>query len=149
MRSPAIPPPKAAGQAKMASDGWGHFFGQAIDQAANSRHPGSAKATPWSAKVRPARRRLRRADDWAVLHSIPCRSQFPYEPGLYNRPGIVPDLYSHAAIGLAPNLVAHQIGKGMRGFLLGRFDMRKLKALFIRGDAVAIANVEKKPCHEA
>jgi hypothetical protein len=31
---------------------------------------------------------------------------------------------------------------------LGRLDMRKLKALFIRGDTVALANVEKIPCHK-
>lgn len=79
---------------------------------------------------------------------LPFRSQFPYELCFYNRPVIVSYQYSHVAIALALDLVANQIGKGECGFLLGRFDMRKLQALFIRGDAVALANVKKIPRHE-
>jgi hypothetical protein len=79
---------------------------------------------------------------------VPCLAQFPNEFGLDYWPVTVSNLYSHVTKRFAADLVPSQVRKRARRFLLGSLDMREFFPLFINGDLVALANVEKIPLHE-
>jgi hypothetical protein len=79
---------------------------------------------------------------------MPCLAQFPNEFGFNNRPVSIADSYAHLTKRVATNLVPGQVGKGARRLLLGRLDTGKVFPLFINGDLVALANIEKIPSHE-
>ena len=79
---------------------------------------------------------------------MPCLAQFPNKFGFNNRPVSIADSNAHLTKGVATNLVPGQVGKGARRFLLGRLDTGKVFPLFINGDHVALANIEKIPSHE-
>jgi hypothetical protein len=79
---------------------------------------------------------------------MPCLAQLPNEFGFNNRPVSIADSYAHLTKRVATNLVPGQVGKGARRLLLGRLDTGKVFPLFINGDLVALANIEKIPSHE-
>jgi hypothetical protein len=79
---------------------------------------------------------------------MPCLVQFPNEFGFHNRPVSIANFYAHLTKRVTTNLVPGQVGKGARRFLLGRLDTGKVFPLFINGDLVALANIEKIPSHE-
>jgi hypothetical protein len=73
---------------------------------------------------------------------MPCLSQFPNEFGFNNRPVSIADSYAHLTKRVATNLVPGQVGKEL---LLGRLDTGEVFPLFINGDLIAFANIEKIP----
>jgi hypothetical protein len=70
-------------------------------------------------------------------------AQFPDEFGLDQWPVTVSNLYRHVTKWFATDLVPSQVRKRARRFLLSGLDMREFFPLFINGDLVALANVEK------
>ena len=79
---------------------------------------------------------------------MPRLAQFPDEFGLHHWPVTVSNLYRHVTKRFAADLVPSQVCKRARRFLLGSLDMREFFSLFINGDLVAFANVEKIPLHQ-
>lgn len=78
---------------------------------------------------------------------MPCLAQFPDEFGLDYWPVAASNLYRHVTKRFAADLVPSQVRKRARRFLLGSLDVREFFPLFINGDLVALANVEKIPLH--
>ena len=79
---------------------------------------------------------------------MPRLAQFPNEFGFNNRPVRIADSCAHLTKRVATNLVPGQVRKRARRLLLGGLDTGKVFPLFINGDFVALANIEKIPSHE-
>src|SRR2546430_245536 len=85
----------------------------------------------------------------AALLAVPINLESEF--GLENGAGFVPDLDCHPVPKdmptSAPNGIFGHVGQGSRGFFLHRFDIRQFHAFLVRGDNVAVSQVEKVSLH--
>src|SRR5437016_1044444 len=85
----------------------------------------------------------------AAILAVPINLESEF--GLENGAGFVPDLDCHPVPKdmptPAPNGIFGHVGQGSRGFFLHRFDIRQFHTFLVRGDNVAVSQVEKGSLH--
>ena len=75
-------------------------------------------------------------------------SHLPSKRSLNNGADAIANLNSHVAKGRPAHSVAGHVGEGFRRFLLSGLDVRQFHPLFIKGQLVAIADIEEVSLHQ-